>query len=101
MNKNTILLLFFILLKFILQYFAIDPVYELHRDEFLHIDIANHLAWGYSSVPPLTSWISLLIITLGKSVFWVKFFPALFGVLTLLLVWQTVEELGGDGPTVG
>ena len=27
--------------------------------------------------------------------FWVKFFPALFGALTLLVVWKIVEELGG------
>jgi Dolichyl-phosphate-mannose-protein mannosyltransferase len=96
MNKNSILLLSFIVLKLILQYFAIDPVYDLHRDEYLHIDLGYHLAWGYSSVPPFTSWISLIIILLGKSVFWVKFFPAVFGALTLVIAWKIVEELGGQ-----
>ena len=95
MSKKNIVLLFFVLLKFVLQYFAINPVYELHRDEFLHLDLGKHLAWGYTSVPPVTSWISYIILHLGNSVFWVKFFPALFGVLTMVVVWKTIEELNG------
>ena len=95
MSKKHIILLFFILLKFVLQYFAINPVYELHRDEFLHLDLGKHLAWGYTSVPPVSAWISYIIIQLGNSVFWVRFFPALFGALTILVVWKTIEELNG------
>lgn len=74
----------------------IHPSYDLHRDEYLHLDQARHLAWGYDSVPPFTSWISFIILHLGNSVFWVKFFPALFGAGTLVLVWKTVEALGGN-----
>ncbi|HYH15640.1 MAG TPA: glycosyltransferase family 39 protein [Flavisolibacter sp.] len=95
MNKKTVILLLFILTKFLLQYWLIDPVYELHRDEYLHLDQGKHLAWGYLSVPPVTSWISYIILQLGNSVFWIKFFPALFGVLTLLVVWKAIEELKG------
>jgi len=95
MSKKSIILLFFILLKFVLQYFAIDPIYELHRDEFLHLDLGKHLAWGYTSVPPVTACISYVILHLGNSVFWVKFFPALFGALTMVVVWKTIEELNG------
>ncbi len=86
----------FVLVKFILQYTLTDPVYELQRDEFLHLDLGKHLAWGYLSVPPFTSWVAWLINALGNSVFWVKFFPALFGALTLVLVWSAIEALGGD-----
>ena len=96
MTKKTILLLFFILLKFTLQYLILNPEYDLQRDEYLHLDQAKHLAWGYTSVPPLTSWISFIILKLGNGVFWVKFFPALFGVLTLILVWKTIELLKGN-----
>ena len=46
MNKRSLLLLLFVAIKFLLQYYAIHPVYELHRDEFLHLDLGNHLAWG-------------------------------------------------------
>lgn len=94
--RNSLILFGFILIKFILQYHLIDPVYELHRDEFLYLDQANHLAAGYASVPPLTSWISFIIKMLGNTVFWVKFFPALFGALTMLVVWKAIEALKGD-----
>ncbi|HLW21465.1 MAG TPA: glycosyltransferase family 39 protein, partial [Cyclobacteriaceae bacterium] len=96
MNTKTIILSSFILLKFFLQYILISPEYDLQRDEYLHLDQANHLAWGYLSVPPVTSWISFVIKLLGNGVFWVKFFPALFGALTLVVVWKAIEELKGS-----
>lgn len=96
MNKKKIILLCFIIAKFVFQYLLIHPEYDLHRDEYLHLDQANHLAWGYISVPPVTSWISYLIKLLGNGVFWVKFFPALFGALTIVIVWKTIEELKGN-----
>lgn len=86
----------FILVKFVLQFYLISPEYELHRDEYLHIDQANHLAWGYLSVPPVTSWVSVIIKLLGNSEFWIKFFPALFGALTILTVWKTIKALNGS-----
>ena len=96
MSRKTILLLSFILVKFTLQFVLISPEYELQRDEFLHLDQANHLAWGYVSVPPLTSWISCIILLLGNSLFWIRFFPALFGALTIVVVWKAIEELKGS-----
>lgn len=96
MSKKSIILCLFIVFKFVLQYFAIDSGYELHRDEFLHLDLGKHLAWGYASVPPITGWISFIILLLGNSVFLVKFVPALFGALTIIVVWKTIEELGGQ-----
>lgn len=96
MTKKTAILLGFIALKFILQYILISPEYDLQRDEYLHLDQAHHLAWGYLSVPPVTSWVSYLILLLGNSIFWVKFFPALFGALTLVVVWKTIETLKGN-----
>ncbi len=95
MTKRTALLLTFLSLKFALQYFLVDSAYELHRDEFLHLDQGRHLAWGYLSVPPFTSWTSYVILLLGNSVFWVKFFPALYGALTLWMVWKAIEVLKG------
>jgi 4-amino-4-deoxy-L-arabinose transferase-like glycosyltransferase len=95
MKKNSLILLGFILFKIVLHYFLISPEYDLQRDEYLHLDQANHLAAGYISVPPVTSWISWIIKLLGNGVFWVKFFPALFGASTIFVVWKMVEELGG------
>jgi hypothetical protein len=96
MTKKNFILSGFILLKFLLQYLLINPHYDLQRDEYLHLDLANHLAWGYLSVPPVTSWIAWIIQFLGNTVFWVKFFPAFFGALTVLVVWKTIEELKGS-----
>ncbi|MCR5887276.1 glycosyltransferase family 39 protein [Hymenobacter sp. J193] len=83
------------MLRMAAQYQLTHPSYQLHRDEYLHLDQANHLAWGYISLPPLTSWVAWLVQALGNSEFWVHFFPALFGVFTLALVWALVHELGG------
>lgn len=96
MTRRTLILIGFILLKFVLQYMLISPDYELHRDEYLHLDQAHHLARGYLSVPPFTSWISYLVNILGNGVFWIKFFPALFGALTIVVVWKAIEELNGS-----
>ena len=94
--KTASLILFLLVLaKFIVQYLVVHPAYDLHRDEYLHLDQANHLAWGYASVPPVTSLVSLIIQKLGNTEFWVKFFPALFGALTIVVVWKTAARLGG------
>jgi Dolichyl-phosphate-mannose-protein mannosyltransferase len=96
MRKSLLILSGFIAVKFILQFTLIDAGYDLQRDEFLHLDQAKHLAWGYMSVPPFTSWNSYLIHLFGGSVFWVKFFPALYGALTIFFVWKTIEALNGN-----
>lgn len=96
MTKKTIILTGFVVAKFILQYVLVNPEYELQRDEFLHLDQAKHLAWGYISVPPVTSWISGIISYLGNSFFWIRFFPALFGALTLVMVWKATKALKGN-----
>src|SRR5215213_1419505 len=96
MKKHTLILLLFIITKFVLQYLLINPVYDLQRDEYLHLDQGRHLAWGFISVPPVTSWISYVIRLLGNGAFWVKFFPAFFGAMTIVVVWKTIEELKGE-----
>ena len=94
-RNGYFLLLILVVIKFIIQYSLVNSSYDLHRDEYLHLDQGKHLAWGFISVPPFTSWISYIISVLGNGVFWVKFFPALFGALTIVVVWFTVEELNG------
>ena len=94
--KKTVILTSFIFLKFLLQYILLSPEYDLQRDEYLHLDQANHLAWGYLSVPPMTAGISFIIKLLGNGLYWVKFFPALFGALTILVTWKAIEELNGS-----
>ena len=96
MKKTILVFIAFFLLKLVFQQLLIHPAYDLQRDEYLHLDQGKHLAWGYISVPPVTSWISWLIHLLGSGEFWVKFFPVLFGTLTIIVVWKIIEELNGN-----
>lgn len=93
--KNYWIILVLVILKIVLQFLLINPAYELHRDEFLHLDQANHAAWGYISLPPLTSLFARLIFLSGGSVFVVKLIPAIFGALTIVFAWLITEALGG------
>ena len=90
------ILLVLVTMKIILQYLVVNPVYELHRDEFLYLNQAYHLAFGYISVPPFTAVIAKIVYLLGGGLFWVRFFPALFGALTVVFVWLIIEEIGGS-----
>lgn len=92
------ILLVLIAVKLVLQFVLVNPVYELHRDEFLHLDQAFHPAAGYISVPPFSSWIASIIYLFGGGLFWIRFFPALFGALTIVFTWLIVEDLGGRLP---
>jgi hypothetical protein len=95
LNKYWILLVI-IAIKLWLQFALVNPIYELHRDEFLHLDQANHLAFGFISVPPFTSLLSKIIFLFGGGIFWVRLFPALFGALTIVFTWLIVESLRGS-----
>jgi hypothetical protein len=90
------ILLILIIIKLILQVVVVNPVYELHRDEFLYLNQADHLAFGYICVPPFTAFISKIIYLLGGSIFWIRFFPALFGAMTIIFTWLIVESAGGN-----
>lgn len=70
--------------------------FGLQRDEYLYINEADHLAWGYMEVPPMISiigWVSKGLF--GSTLFAVKFPPALIGALTIILIGTFVNELGG------
>lgn len=94
--NNYWILLLLIAVKLVLQIVLVNPVYELHRDEFLYLNQADHLAFGYICVPPLTAIFSKLIYLLGGSMFWIRCFPALFGALTIVFTWLIVESLAGS-----
>lgn len=95
MKPVRTLIIVLIAMKVILQFALVNSAYDLQRDEYLHLDQGLHLAWGYISVPPVTSWIAALIHIFGGGVFWVKFFPLLFGCLTLFLVCRIAVAMGG------
>lgn len=83
------------LIKFILPFLLQHPVYEPHRDEFLSLAEGRHLSWGYPDAPPLPAVFGALSNALGGGFFWIKFWPALFGAMTYVLVGRMILLLGG------
>ncbi len=95
MQKHNRLLYFFALIKFALPFFLQNAVYEPHRDEFLYLAEGHHMAWGFMEVPPLLSVFAWLTNSFGGSMFWIKFWPALFGAFTFIITGKIILSLGG------
>jgi 4-amino-4-deoxy-L-arabinose transferase-like glycosyltransferase len=94
--KNSNRLIFFLaLIKFILPFFLQSSFYEPHRDEFLYLAEGHHMAWGFMEVPPLLSVFAWLTNVFGGSMFWIKFWPSLFGSLTFVIAGKIIQLLGG------
>ncbi|MDB5262958.1 MAG: glycosyl transferase, partial [Adhaeribacter sp.] len=78
-----------------MQFLFSNPAYQLHRDEYLYLDQGRHLAWGFLEVPPVISVMAWFTQLMGNSLFWVRFWPALSGALTLFVMGRIVQKLGG------
>ncbi|HET6994621.1 MAG TPA: glycosyltransferase family 39 protein [Chitinophagaceae bacterium] len=83
------------LLKFILPFLLQSPVYELQRDEYLYYEQGQNFDWGFLENPPLLSYLATVSSWLGGSVFWIKFWPCLFGAGTVIITCLLSSELGG------
>ena len=93
--STTAILIYLAVLKLIIPLLT-HPDFELHRDEFLYLAMAEHLGWGYLEVPPaiaLFAWITKHLI--GTGIYVVRFLPALSGAFTLILTGFISRELGG------
>lgn len=95
MKKYNIILYTLAVLKLALPYFIQNSFYDPHRDEFLYLAEGHHLAWGYMEIPPLLSVFAWLTHLLGDGMFWIKFWPSLFGALTFVVAGKLVLHLGG------
>ncbi len=93
--KKRALPLLFAALKFLSGFALVNAAYDLHRDEYLHLDLGRHLARGYLEVPPLIALQAWLSQMLGGGDEWVHVWPLLWGGLTVYLVGRTVQRLGG------
>src|SRR5476651_1068760 len=88
-------ILIFVFIKVVLNLFAIGH-FGFHRDEFLHLVLADHLDWGYKEVPPFIALLAKLTITLfGNSVFAARIFPTIFAGLIIWFTGRIVVEFGG------
>lgn len=95
MNKEYRILFLLAFLKFILPFILQNPLYEPHRDEFLYLAEAHHMAWGYMEIPPLLSVFAWISNCFGNGILWIKLWPALFGAVTYFIAGKIILSLGG------
>jgi Dolichyl-phosphate-mannose-protein mannosyltransferase len=94
MKKLNRFLYLLALLKFILPFFLQSSVYEPHRDEFLYLAEGSHPAFGFMEVPPLLSVFAWITRLFGNGMFWIKFWPSLFGAMNFFLVGKFIISMG-------
>lgn len=82
----------------ILLHLLSDGRYGFFRDELYYIACGQHLAWGYVDQPPLVAVVARVSQwLLGRSLFAIRFFPALAGGGIVFLTGWLAAELGGGG----
>jgi hypothetical protein len=95
MKKEKRILYTLAAIKFILPFLLQNSYYSLQRDEFLYLAEGHHMAWGYMEVPPLLSVFAWITNLFGDGMFWVKFWPSLFGALTYIIVGKIILSFNG------
>ena len=94
-SKETALILTLAVIK-LLIHFLTNTNYELQRDAYLYYSLGEHLSCGYLSVPPLIGvFAKVSTLIFGHSVFALRFFPALIGSISVVIIAKMVKELGG------
>ncbi len=88
-------ILIFVLVKISLNLLAISN-FGFHRDEFLHLVLADHLDWGYKEVPPFIALLAKITTTVfGNSVFAARIFTTICSGLIIWFTGLITVELGG------
>ena len=78
------------------MHFLTNTNYELHRDEMLYFNMADHLSFGYATVPPVTGFLAFIVKSIfGYSVFGIRLIPALLGAGSIYIIARIVRESGG------
>lgn len=81
----------------LLIHMLVSTNYELHRDAYLYLAEADHLAWGYMSIPPFTAFVGhFWTLLFGYSSFAVRLMPAFTGAFCIILIGLIVRDLGGN-----
>ena len=85
----------FVIIK-LLIHFLTNTIYEIHRDGFLYIELGKHLSWGYFSVPPsIAVFADIARFIFGDTEFGIRFFPAIIGGASMMIIGIMVKEMGG------
>ncbi|MEN9685485.1 MAG: hypothetical protein RLZZ28_1271, partial [Bacteroidota bacterium] len=86
----------FALIKLLIPFLLIHGQFELHRDEYLYLADADHLAWGYIEMPPFLAVLGYISKLLGDGVYLVRIWPGIFGALTVWITGKIVLQLKGN-----
>ena len=98
MKRSSIVLLIFVLAKFLLQLTALlQPEYGIFRDELYYLACTKHLAWGFVDHPPfsiavLWAWVSIA----GDSLVSLRIFAALISTIPVAMTGLITRRLGGE-----
>lgn len=94
--RNTALSVFLLAGFTLLLHLLFSGRYGFFRDELYYIACGHHLAWGYVDQPPLIALVARVSeALLGRSLFAIRFFPALAGAAIVFLTGGFAGELGG------
>src|SRR5437868_15209499 len=93
--RNNKWIVILALVKFLLPFILVNPVWELHRDEYLYYQQGQHLDIGFLENPPLIGFLAYISGIFGGSSVAIKIWPALFGSFTLITTAAISRELGG------
>jgi hypothetical protein len=92
-NKFIIVLL--AVVKFLIPFVFIHPIFELQRDEYLYYQQGQHLDLGYLENPPLLSYLGTISSWLGGHEWTIRLWPGLIGALTVIFTCLITARLGG------
>mgnify|MGYP006278263621 CR=1 FL=1 len=95
LSKEWLLIIGLAVFKLVIHLIT-NTNYELHRDALLYYSLGEHIDWGFVSVPPLTPLISKISLFLfGHNTFALRFFPAVAGAISVIIIAKIVRELKG------
>ncbi|RYE22001.1 MAG: glycosyltransferase family 39 protein [Sphingobacteriaceae bacterium] len=95
LNQHYALIFLFVLIKVAFNLCA-APHFGYHRDELLHLALANHLDWGYKEVPPFIAVLAKLSLTFfGDTVFTARIFSTIAAGTIIWLTGLITIEFGG------
>jgi len=88
-------ILIFVFLKVALNLLAISR-FGFHRDELLHLALADHLDWGYKEVPPFIAFIAKIThLLFGDSLSGARIFTTICAAVLVWLTGKLTVEMGG------
>lgn len=100
LSRSHYVIASFAVIKFLVPFLLIHPQFELHRDEYLYLADADHLAWGFIEMPPMLAVMGYLSKLMGGSVQSVYLWGSLFGALTIIVIGKIVIQLKGNSTAV-